>query len=376
MDLRGLVEQMVQGGAFAQLVNNPLAQFGTIDAPFLGATLLPERPVPVNNYVEEGIRYRTVIANAGTRYSPSQKKGGAITGAFKVDLGNSDIAAEFTSADYDALVRILERFSGTAGTAGGVAGRPAMDAMARMLQWADQSLSQPLLSHNELQRWQALVSAQITLLGDNNYREVINLPNPTGARVAAGGTWSNNTYDPLVDIQARRNFLAKKGYKVSRIITSTDVLTILANNAKIQARAGGISLAGGIIAGTASYVDQEGINRMIARDGLPPIELYDRVYFTTSTYGWYLPRDVVVMVAATGRDERIERGDVEPVVQGNTLGYVAIGRAAGQNAPGRVIPPPEVIDNKKPPRITGEGWQTSLAVVTDPEAVTVINTIA
>jgi hypothetical protein len=376
MDLRGLVETMIQGGAFTQVVNNPLAQFGTPDAPFLLASLLPEREVPVNDYTEEGIRYRTVIANAGTRYSPAQKKGGAITGAFKVSLGNSDIAAEFTSSDYDALIRSLERFTGANGTPGGVGNRPMMEAVAQIVRWADNSLNQPLLAHNELQRSQALCAAQITLLGDNNYREVINLPNPSGARVAAGGTWSSNTYDPLADMQARRNYLAKKGYKLSRIITSTDVMTILANNAKIQARAGFIGVASGVVTGQASYVDLQGINNMIARDGLPPLELYDRVYFTSTSYGYYLPRDTMIFVAGTGRDERVERGDLEPVVQGNTLGYTAIGRAAGQNAPGRVIPAPRVIDNQKPPRIEGQAWQTSLAVVTDPEAVTVINTIA
>ncbi len=376
MDIKGLVETMIQGGAFNNVVSNPMAQFGNLpDNPYLLADLLPERPVPVNDYTEEGIRYRTIVANAGTRYSPVQIKGGVISGAFKVSLGNSDIGSQFTSADYDALIRTLEQFTGTAGILGGNVNRPLMSAVAMLTNWAEMTLNQPLLMHNELQRSQALVNAQIILLGDNNYREVVNLPNPTGARVAAGGTWSNNTYDPLVDMQARRNYLANKGYKVSRIITSTDVLTIMANNTKIQTRGGFVSLVSGTVAGLASYVDRAGVNAMIARDGLPPIEVYDRVYFTQQAYGYIWPRDTMIFVCTTGRDERIERGDLEPVVKQNTLGYTAIGRTTGQSAPGRVIKTTPVPD-RKPPRIDGEGWQTSLAVVTDPEAVSVITGIA
>ena len=45
-----------------------------------------------------------------------------------------------------------------------------------------------------------------------------------------------------------------------------------------------------------------------------------------------------------------------------------------QAAPGRVIRS-EAFESK-PPRIEAEGWQTSLPVVTDPEAVAVIESIS
>lgn len=374
--LAELIQSMVESGAFSQLINDPLAQFGPPNDQFLFASLLPERQVPVNDYTEEGIRYRSVIANAGTRYSKPQKKGGAITGAFRVSLGNSDIAADLTGQDYDSLIRAQERFTGTQGTAGAIAARPSMAVMAQTIQWFDNSVTAPLLSHNELQRSQALVNAQIVLKGDDNYTETINLPNPTGARVAAGGTWSNDAYDPWPDIIARVNYLRKKGYKISRIITSTDVLTILQNNAKVKARAGVVSIVSGVVTGLPGSLSVEQLNALAAKDGIPPFESYDRVYFTSTSYGYYLARDVMLFVSLTGRDERIERGDLEPVVKPNVLGYTAIGRAAGQNAPGRVLPAPIVIENQKPPRVEAQGWQTSLAVVTDPEAVSVINTIS
>lgn len=373
MDIKGLVEDMVRGAAFAQVMGNPLAQFGSPQAPYLLAELLPERPVEQNEYTEEGIRFRTVLANAGTRYSPVQIKQGVITGSMRVTLGNSDIGSHFTSADYDGLIRALERFTGTV-TGTGVR-RPTMEAMATtLLNWAEQTLNQPLLVHNELNRSLALFGAQVILTGDNGYREVVNLPNPSGARVAVGGDWSSDAYDPWADIIARRDYLKNKGYPLSRIVTSNDVLNILSNNDKVKARAGILSIVGGTVTGLPGGVSRERLNQMAAADGLPPFESYDRVYFTQSGYGYFTPRDEMLFVGMTGRDERLERGDLEPVVKGNTLGYTAIGRPAGQSGPGRVVkvnPKPD----SKPPRVEGEAWQTSFPVVTDPEAVSVIQDI-
>jgi hypothetical protein len=326
----------------------------------------------VNEYTEEGIRYRTVMANAGTRYSPVQIKKGVITGAMRVTLGHSDIGSEFSAQDYDALIRTLEKSS----AAGANFNRPGMETIAGQLgAWVEKTINQPLLAHNELNRVNALVLAQVTLTGDNGYREVVNIPNPSGSRVTAGGTWTNNTYDPWADIIARMNYLAKKGYRLARIITSTDVLTILRNNDKVKARAGVVSIVSGVVTGMPGAVTMERLNQLAQADGLPPFEPYDRTYFTQTSYGYFLQRDAMLFIAATGRDERIERGDVEPVVVGDTLGYTAVGRAAGQSGPGRVVkvrPEPD----SKPPRIEGEGWQASFPVISDPEAFTGITGIA
>mgnify|MGYP003422155071 FL=1 len=103
-DIASLVRTLMDDGSVAALALNPAAQFGIAPRRYVGAELLPERMVPENAYREDAIRYRTVIANDGTRYSPSQKKSGEIVGSFLVELGNSDIAREFTARDYDALL--------------------------------------------------------------------------------------------------------------------------------------------------------------------------------------------------------------------------------------------------------------------------------
>jgi hypothetical protein len=57
----------------------------------------------------------------------------------------------------------------------------------------------------------------------------------------------------------------------------------------------------------------------------------------------------------------------------DVLGYQAIGRAAGQSAPG--IPTFIEFVNGKPPGIRGQIWATTLPVIQDPEAIFVITGI-
>lgn len=389
MNIGGLVQGLIEDQAFSRLVNDPLAQFGPPEAPYLGATILPERQVPENEYTEEGIRYRSPIANHGTRYSPVQIKESMITGSMRVALGNSDIGAELTGQGYDHMIRLLQRTYGVqtlAAAAGGGVSVPTIQAVTAMLKWADMGLARPLHMRNEVDRWNAIVDGSVIMSGDNNYRETIVYPNPTGHRVNAGGQWSNNSYDPWADFIAMAEFLRSKGYTIGRIITSTPVASILSNNLLIRQRAGYLTITAGIITGLAGRVQLDGLNSLLSKDGLPPIELYDRQYqtqnagtttFTTQgvsfTGNWILKRDVVVFICNTGRNEEIDRGDQEPVVVAETIGYTGVGRPAGQIAPGAVVH--VKFEDGKPPRVEGEAWQTSLPVIQDPEAFAVIGSI-
>lgn len=360
MDLMGLVTQMNASGAFRQVALNVASQFGTQQRRYLGAALLPERAVDENAYREDQVRFRTVIANAGTRYSSVQKKGGDLLASFLVELGNSDIGRELTARDYDALLRLLNT-------------NLSMQAMAAAINWADTVLNAALLEHNELQRWQAIVGAQVQRRGDNNYVEDVDYANPAGHRRAQLAAWSNDNTDVLADIFAMADLMAGKGYTVSRIIASRQVLSVMAGNAKVQSRVGLATIgADGSIAMRAGRATQQAINGVLEQDGLPPIETYDLQYRTSDATGYFLPRDVFVMIGATGDGADIDLGDTTVRLE-NVLGYTAIGRAAGQPGPGRVVrvEPKE----NKPPRIEGEAWQTSLPVVLHPEAIGVITGI-
>lgn len=353
MDLYTLVSNLINKGGIRKLSQNPLAQFGTGTRNYLGATLLPERTVSENSFTEEQIRYRTIVANDGSRYSPAQlKQGGELIGQFEVTLGDSDIARQFTGRDYDAWINLLK-------------GNQSKEALVQLLRWTDLSINRALIERNEIQRWQALINAQVTRVGDNGYRELVDYPNPTGHRVALATAWSDNTYDPWPDILSRAQLFYNKGYGVGRIVTSRKALSILANNAKIRARFT-------TTAGPQTAVTRAALNDLFSQEDLPSPETYDLRYETQTGSGRFLADNVMGFFATTGRDEAIQTTAGDKVVP-ETLGYLAVGRPVGQAEPGRVI----ILEpkNDKPPRVNAEGWQTSLPVITDPEGIAVITAI-
>lgn len=361
-DLRALLEELERNGHFANIARNPLAQFGRGPRRYIGAELLPERLVSQNAFREEAIRYRTVVANDGTRYSPVQKKKGELVGSMLVELGEADIGREISANEYDMLVEELGL-------------NDSMPAMTRVLDWADTTLNGALIEHNERQRWQAIVSAVVQRRGSNGYSEDVTYPNPSGHRVNATVVWSNDANDPMdSDILPIVDMLAGKGFTVSRIIIPRPVMSILSGNAKMQARVGSTVVN---VGGTLSIANQraslEALGRIFQSNGLPAPETYDLQYRTQVGTGYFLARNVMTFICSTGRDERLDLGDSEELLT-DTLGYMGIGRAAGQARSGRVIRT-EAFSNK-PPRVEGEAWETQLPVITEPEAMAVIAAIS
>lgn len=358
--LATLIADMQRDGSIATIASNPAAQFGRTGRTYLGASLLPERMVPENAYREESIRYRTVIANDGTRYSPTQLKEGDLLGSFLVELGESDIAREFTGQHYDALLRLL----GTNQT---------MEAAAAVTRWLDTTVNLALVEKNEVQRWQALVDASVVRAGDNAYSETVAYSNPAGHRAAQSAAWSTDTTDIFGDIFTMADLLASKGYTVNRMITSRNVLSIMAGNNTVKTRTGiAVVNTSGQITSAVGRATADAINGILQADGLPPIEQYNLQYRTQTGDEYFLKRDVFVLIATTGQDQTLDFGDSEELFP-NTLGYTAIGRPAGQSGPGRVINAFPKED--KPPRIEAEGYMTSLPVVLNPEAICVITGI-
>ena len=361
-DIGSLLTEAQATGVIDSLARNPQTQFGRVGRRYLGAELLPEVTQENNEYTEDRISYRSVIANAATRYSPTQKKGGALVGSMRVTLAESDIASELTSREYDQLLRII-------------GSRPTMEGMAQVINFLENTVAIPLVEWNERARWQAIVSAQVQLRGDNEYIEDVNYSNPAGHRFAASTVWSNNANDPLLDIYAGAKILTDKGFTVSRMIGSRRIANILAGNDKVRTRTGRVVVsATGQIQGAVGRVTLAEINQILGADGLPAIELYDLVYRTMTGSARFLPDTVLVLVATTGRDQSIDMGDTRIETLPDTLGYVGVGRPAGQSGPGRVIR--AVPRENKPPRIEAEGWQTSLPVITEPEALVVITGIS
>jgi hypothetical protein len=371
MDLQNLIERLMLSGDMDAIRLNPRAQFGTPTRRYVGATLLPER-FTTNRFTERAIRFRTVIANDGDRYSPAQIKGtlGQMVPPIEVILGDSDIARQFTGRDYDGLLELLG--------SGGSPGQIEFQAAQRILGWCDVEINLALVELVEKQRWDAIINALVTRRGDNGYIEPVYYHNPVGHRVNAGGVWSNNAYDPWPDIVAMGQFLRTKGFQVNRIIYSTNVESKLLANQKIMERMTGqstIIAPGGVVQTilTGRVVTTDQLASLFRSSRLPVPEIYDELYWTQAGSARFMPDNVMVFACTTGRNEEVIARDQLLVVP-NTLGYAAIGNAVGQSRPGRAFNLQAY--SNKPPRIEGEGWQTSLPVILDPEAIGIIKSIS
>lgn len=365
MDLQELIDRLLASGDIGAVADNVNAQFGPPTRRYVGATLLPERTVEELAYEEKEIRFRTVIANDGTRYSPAQKKsGGEIIASMFVVLGNQDIAREFTGRDYDGLIRLLGR------------GR-SMEAMLQVIRFVDVAVNLALIELNEKQRWDAIIDARVVRRGDNGYVEPVYYPNPPGSRTYVAGQWSNPLYDPWPDIMGPVQSLANLGYAVNRIITSRKVVSILSANPKIAQRAGMQPLVlnsqGNLVQMSNNLVSRDGLNNLASRDGIPAFETYDLSYNTQTATTRFMRDDAMVFACTTGRDAEIVNQQ-ELILVPNTLGYFAIGPAVGQVDSGRVINLEAY--TSKPPRIEVEGWQSGLPVIQDPQAMMVLKGIS
>jgi hypothetical protein len=363
MDIPGLIEDMIRRRAFNRVANNPLTQFGSNRRRYLGATIMPERNVDQNEFTEDAIRYRTVVANDATRYSPVQLKAGMLYGSVSVRLGEVDTGSEITARLYDTLLKVLSQ-NGS---------RPTMEGVKAVLNWAENTLNLPIREKMEVQRWQCLVDALVPQRGDDGFSRNFAYSNPTGHRVGAAAAWSNDANDPYDDIMAMFEFLVGKGQTVIRIIASTPVVSKLTNNAKIQQRVGRFKITDGTVTGIPGRASLQRINDMFSEDDLPPIEKYDLQYRTQTGSGYFLKRDVMVFICASGVDAELDKGDANPVVVPNVLGYQAIGVAAGQSTSG--IPTFVEFKDGKPPSVRGQIWATTLPVLQDVEAVGVITGI-
>lgn len=361
LDIGTLLEQLRADGTLNRIARDPRAQFGTRTRRYVGAEILPEQTVEENAYREDRIRYRTIIANAGDRYSPVQLKGGALVGGFDVRLWDSDIGSELTSRDYDTLLKILGRGQ-------------SMEGVAAIINFLDTTVTRALIEVNEKWRWQAIVDSLVELRGDNGYSEDVAYANPSGHRAAATD-WTDNAIDPFDDIYAIAALLAGKGYRIRRIITSTNVAGILAANTKVAARTNRITVSsGGQIQGVNGRIALADINSALAADELPAIEKYDLQYRTSTGSERFLADDVMVFIGETDNETTLDLGDLtDREVLPSVLGYTAIGRATGQAAPGRVVRAEHFED--RPPRIEAQGWQTSGVVITEPEAIAVLTDI-
>lgn len=364
MEVGELVEIMLRNAAFENVINDPRSQFGLLQRPLLGPRFMPERLVPDNDFAEYGLKLRPLIANAASDTSPVQLKKSHKWKSQKFSLADSDIGAEFSGKDYDALVRMLRN--------AGVSSPASMEGMVQLINWFKASVSLPMAHFNEKERWECIVDAEITRTGDGNYEETIEYPNPSGARVAASLDWTNDANDPWTDISARLDWLEDQGKPCVAIVAPQSVLNVLRGNDKMRNRIGRISLAAGTIVGQPSArLSGAQLSDVFSQEDVPVPISYNARYNLPASSEYFLKRDVMVFFGATGTDAAIELGDdQDPILLQDTIGYVGVGTVSGESAPGKrtVVD----VDHHKPPRVTCEGWQKALPIPADPDAISVL----
>lgn len=371
MELQDFLLDLDENDEFGAIARDEFLQFGIPGEPeLLGATILPERLTTRrqgNLYRETRIRYLTNIALPSTRYAPAQKTGGGVAvGSFLVELSESDAASEFTAEDYDTFLDHLEEDAD-------------QEAASLLLGWGRRSLIYGLVQLNEKQRWDAIVDSKVIRRGDGGILEPVEYADPAGHRVSTTLDYSDAADDPMEDILGAKEFLADKGVTIVRIIMSTQLQSILVRNPNVREAIlpNIITLTNGNAqTQTRGATTNAALDEYLRSHRLPAVETYDAKYRKADgTYHRYLRDDCIVIIGSTPLTETV-RATADPEyfrVLENTLGYVAIGRAAGQRTSGRVVHV-EGFTNK-PPRVTGEAWQTSLPVIMEPESIYVIKDI-
>ena len=375
MNLAALIAYLLSSGSLGEVVNNPVAQFGTDAEPLIGARFLPEVTRTSNEYRERDIRFVTVVAPHASRFSPVQARDGQSVSSMLVTLGESDIGADFEGEHYDALLEYLQQLNDGA--------MPSMEQLVTLLNWVDVRVVRALKVRNEVDRWKAMVTGEVPIKGDGGYEDLVVYEKPAGHRVAAGGAWSNVNYAIYDDITTMVSLLRGKGYQIGAIVCGESVIQKMLRNKDLQTRAGGsrisINATGQLLGQPASLMTRAELGAIFADDNLPPITEYNGLFRRPSTIGgwttdFYVPRDAMVFLGLTGREAFYRDANNVATVITDVLGYTGIGRPAGQTTPGARVVLQAFED--KPPRVNAQGWQTSLPVIQDPEAIAVITGIA
>lgn len=363
--IQQLIQQLEAESGFAISANDPTLQFEVDGQELLFSSLLPERTVEKNEYRDFGVKFKTMIANDGTRYSPPQKKGGMMMSSVMVELGNSDTATEMNQQQYEHFIRFLDR---------GI----TQEAVFALLRFFESGVSRPLALLRERHRVEAIVKGYVHRKGANNFEEIVQLSKPPGHRVtvpsgtaAAPAGWYDPDYSILSDLKAKKLMLQRKGYRVTRIITTADLIAdcMVKNN---EIRLYGISsvqTSAGVVTLPVLSENQALLNAFAAAQ-IPNPETYEQGYSDQEGYHLYM-KDCLIMVCATGRSQDIKLGDESPIVIPDTIGYYGVGTATGQLSPG-IATKVESFDGKDA-RIEAMGWQTSFPVIQEPEAFVVFN---
>lgn len=138
----------------------------------------------------------------------------------------------------------------------------------------------------------ALANGSVTPPG---LSETISFSRSAGNQVTANVLWSNTgSSDPIADLRLWCKYYRQlNGVKPGVVLMSDDSLAYLLNSAAIRA------LAGNIL-GTPTVLDEATLSTILARNGIPPIEVYEVQYDSdgAGTAARIIPNNYVLLLPA------------------------------------------------------------------------------
>lgn len=144
----------------------------------------------------------------------------------------------------------------------------------------------------EVGRAQALTTGKLTLNENGLILELDFQRDPTHT-TTPGTAWSTlSTSDPVSDLIAWRDRVELKGYVVSTIVVTRQVLSYMLRNTRIINDVKGSAMG-------ATRVTQAQLNDRLAEDGLPPVTVYSGNVAGSNPIG----DNTVLMLPASGQSE-------------------------------------------------------------------------
>lgn len=370
-DLASLLDFLITNRYYPRIAGNLLSQWGPPGRRLLGADFMPPRVIEGigqdNTGEMERVHFYTVSAKDKTRHSPAPKvDGGQLFGSIRYKLGDSALLVEFDAARYDALMRYLNSNQG-------------MQAVAALEGFADTSVLQGLVEHDEFKVWEALTTGGYGRFGDNGYVELVNGPDLSGQFLEVVDDWSDPEKNPWPVIEERIQRLVNNGYEKAgiRVVLTDQVRQLLKSNPHTAIKAGKSMLvtssSGAIqtqpISGIVDDNDIAGVFRAL---GVQAPVAYDLRGFTPGhVQKRFFPEGSMLFIASTGVTEEVRWNVDDPAevqIVTDTVGVLGIGRANGQPGPGRQVRMRSFLDQTDA-RLEGEGWQATGPILMQPQAI-------
>jgi|GEM_PF-7070243 len=364
-NLGTLIEKLEDDREFITTLRHPLAQFGSSNRQLLGATLLPDRNRELyeNSFDDEDFEIRAIAGRDTTRYSPVDNQTKIKHRRVHIELGEMDSGSSLHASHIDALNRTLARQGQEAGT----------DMLVSMV---DDLANGGLNDKKEIQRWEALVFAKIRIQLRDKQAQDIQLLDPTGHRFDAGGLWSDNAYNPFLDLFEMYRRAEEAGHPLRAAYCRGRIWALLQRNATVASKLGVLQVNNASqLQSRESINSRSQIQLYLQSEGYPPLTVYNLDYHTPTGTGYFLRDDVIVGVGSTPKQyelTNLPEGSEDRILY-NRLGFFEIGTCAGQDSVGPVVD--VSYHKKKPVGIEVEAYLTGVTNVQEDEAVFVIKNI-